>query len=134
MQFSQTCCVQVTNCAKVNTQRSFADITAALALAEAELQQLRSSAAAGGGGGGGGEEVAGLRAAADAELQRRVMLEGELQAWREREAAVCAGADSSRNEAEKCKADVSKYCASPLRPLRAPNLPQVHGHRCRPFS
>ena len=132
MQFSQTCCAQVTNCAKVNTQRSFADITAALALAEAELQQLRSSAAAG--CGGGGEEVAELRAAADAELQRRVMLEGELQAWREREAAVCAGADSSRNEAEKCKADVSKYCTSPPSPPACPNLPQVHGHRCRPFS
>jgi hypothetical protein len=36
------------------------------------------------------------------------MLEGELQAWREREAAVSADVDASRTETAKYKTDLSK--------------------------
>ena len=89
----------------MNTQRSFADVAAALAAAEAELQQLRSVAASC----GDAEEVADLRAAAAAEQLRRAALEGEVRACREREAAATAGVDASRDEAVKYKNDLSKW-------------------------
>jgi hypothetical protein len=114
LRFIHTAISQVTNCAKVNTQRSFADIAAALAAAEAELQQLRSSAATVGDAG----DVDALRAAAAAESQRRVLLEGELQSWKEREAAVSAGVHSSRDEAAKCRADLARCICKPLMIVR----------------
>ena len=99
----------------MNTQRSFADVAAALAAAEAELQRLRSVPSAC----GDAEEVAVLRAAAAAEQQRRAALEGEVHAWREREAAASAGVDASRDEVAKHKDDLSKWVAACR---RAPHL------------
>ncbi len=110
--FSKPQNLQVTNCAKVNTQRSFADIAAALAAAEAELQQLRSSAASS----GDADEVSSLRAAAATESQRRSLLEGELQALRERAAAAAPSAGWSQDESAKCRADLAK-CAMFSPPL-----------------
>ncbi len=105
--------LQVTNCAQVNTQRSFADISAALAAAEAELQRLRSSAAPT----GVTDEVSSLRAAAAAESQRRALLESELQALRERAAAAAPAAGWSADESAKCRADLSKCRTSFSPPL-----------------
>ena len=96
--------LQVTNCAQVNTQRSFADIAAALAAAEAELQRLRSSAAPT----SDADEVSSLRAAAASESQRRALLESEMHALRERAAAAAPGAGWSADESAKCRADLSK--------------------------
>jgi septal ring factor EnvC (AmiA/AmiB activator) len=106
----------VTNRAKVNTQRSYADVAAALAAAQAELQRLRASSSS------SSAAAAAAVAAAETTSPRAAAAEseGEVREATQRDVLPSARSFASQDELAECKADLAK-CV-----LMRSYFPRVH--------
>ncbi len=93
----------MTNRAKVNTQRSYADVAAALAAAQAELQRLRASSSS-------SSAAAAAVAAAETTSPRAAAAEseGEVREATQRDVLPSARSFASQDELAECKADLAK--------------------------